>query len=94
MGDQIIMPPRAGHTAVADTFPESGGPCEDCAHSIWDPDHREAFGQCRKESPVTQIMINGVDKLGRPVTSPISAWPIVGRRQGCGQFAAKKGRQN
>lgn len=79
---------------VPDEFPESGGPCEDCAHSVWDPTGKEPLGSCRIGRPHTQIALFPPRVAGGgPISVPMGGWPPVKRREGCGEFAAKKAKQ-
>jgi hypothetical protein len=73
-------------TGEQDQFPKSGGPCEDCSHSVWNSSSRDDMGSCRAAVPTVQLIQVGLDENSRPVMSPISAWPPVRRRQGCGAF--------
>lgn len=96
MADPIIISPKKSipvEDAEPDTFPESGGPCKDCAHGIF-PDGSDKWGQCRSNEPKLQLFLLPPKAIGlTPVPYPIATWPQVSRRQGCGIFRARKSKQ-
>lgn len=96
MVDPLILPPKKPvlvDEAETDTFPESGGPCEDCAHSIF-PEDKDRWGQCRAKQPKLQIFLLPPRVAnGRPDAHPIATWPQVSRRQGCGEYRLRKSKQ-
>lgn len=87
--------PMPVEAAPPDEFPESGGPCEDCAHSVGDPEGKDPMLQCREGPAQVQIfLLPPPGAMQRPVTYPISTWPTVRRRQGCAKFLQKKALQS
>lgn len=88
-----IILPSTTRSSEPDDFPESSGPCEDCAHSLFRSEKRSDSGSCMSGLPTVQIFAIGVDNFNRPVTQEVSAWPPVRRRHGCSSFLAKQGKR-
>lgn len=79
--------PQEAAQQMPDEFPI--GPCEDCIYGVFHHGLEIQMGDCRKNLPHVVIFM-APNRLGQPATQTASAWPTVGRRQGCGEFKPKK----